>query len=588
MSMSKQPVTVTVLATTLALAFSSLPARAQFDFLKMDSAAEFGSPQAATVSSLARANRLVGTYPMLSPTQQAAWSARVANPYPGTEVPLDHDLIVGLFGLFEGPETPKSVEEWQLWHDALIILKNALPGDPQVADAARTVLTADLPEVILFLPHENLFAAALGALLSTGRDADLAFVVDTEKETFWAARANQTRLAETGIFEGEPDAAVLALRGKAPWILALNRPSEAVPFIESCLRTESNATYAQYLSNMLETAKAKSSEETGKPVPHGRPIPDPFLDALSSGGPVTPIDMHTVLSHQDLATLRPSLAKLTRQKTVTQSDLDLCAIVADVSDRGQEERIEACRQLRNASGLPFEWRRWLTLTHVLLAGSLNLPGEMQDVATDWLNQYPTDWDHLPESWRTTRWREINANVRLRCYLAHAYTYVENDQFNWPMADRLRMTRGVMAPIFEVENAKEQDVVFAKIFYGRAMRTATAKWATAEARQAKSDEDRQTIRDAAEAAESDLARERLAQLEASALAIRGLTDKPIRTDHARGIIRNPHEVLAAVLAEKGPLQADMARREQQQASKEASQAAELVENVWRDMEAGTQQ
>ncbi len=566
----------------------SFNAVAQFDFVSMEPALDIrGEGLAETKQALARINRrILPHYRRLPGPEQEAWRGRVVSPYPGAEIPLERDFVEALFALFESPGALSDDERWELWHDAFGILLKALPGSPRVADVAKDILQADLPEVIKFIPHENVLAPALVALLETGREEDLEFVLGTERAEFWASRAAHCTMKDPGagsLFKNEPDTAVLSLRSKAPWTLALSQPEAGVSFIQSILKKEDNAAYRSYMEWILEGAVARS--EGRSPHPDAVDVvlySDPFIESLSPSPPPTVWDTHPVLDYTHIVNLQPNLAQLFMDGAISDAVYGQCMALADMADQGYEERLKLCRDLRPLTDLPFELERWIVLQHVLLAGSLNLPDEMNSVAREWLTRYPTDWKHLPEDWREWHYHEINANVYLRGYLAHVYSRVENEQFSWPMAERLQMTREAMEPIFEFEDPEEKYVVFALKYYAGALDTLTGKWAIEQGKNLKTEAEKAAFSERALAVEESVARDMTARYDAAEAAMKSVMGKPPRTDYARGVTRNPEVLLDMVRGEKQALAGKISMVQQVRTGKQEAGVNKVAETVWQEL------
>ncbi|MBN2310361.1 MAG: hypothetical protein JXR94_15410 [Candidatus Hydrogenedentes bacterium] len=561
-----------VLAVALAaVVCAGSPAHAQFDFVTLGPAPDPWDVDLGRVQApLHRAASVVRAYRGLHAQQREAWSERVTAPYPGAAVPLESDFVDALFALFASDEVIESPHRWNLWYDALCILTDTLPGSPRTAALARQVLRAELPEELAAIPHESLVAVALGALEATGRDEDLQFLIETEKAGFWSERAGHCRMkAPAPLFEHEPGQAALVLRAKAPWILARNRPGLAVDVIESILTRDECAAYREQMEWLLNEARAADEGRSPWGDADFTPIPDPFLLSLSKAPPPTAFELHPVLNHTHMAALEPDVGALRHRGAISEEVRAQSAALSERSGRSPEERIALCRALRGAADLPFELHRWIVLQHVLLAGTLNLPDELQSVAHEYLERYPTDWEHLPEEWRTRRWGEINANLYLRCYLAHVYTFVGNEAFAWGMEERLRLLRQTMEPAFQAEDSRESYVIAARLFYAEALDVLTAKWEIETSRTRLSDAEKAAFRAEAHAARARARQEMMAQYNAAEQALQAMKATHPRTDYARGIVRNPDALLDIVLMRKQALVAKIEAEQEFQAAQTES-------------------
>jgi hypothetical protein len=55
-----------------------------------------------------------------------------------------------------------------------------------------------------------------------------------------------------------------------------------------------------------------------------------------------------------------------------------------------------------------------------------------------------------------------------------YTYVVNEACSWPAEERLKKVRAIMTPIFELEDPKERDVIYARLYYTDLLATLTER------------------------------------------------------------------------------------------------------------------
>ncbi len=534
-----------IACTTLMIGLGAYP---QFDFeVIVYDPATGNVDEHSTVEKLERVRNIVIQYTDLSDAEKQAWNGLLSMPYPNSEVPLESEFIEALFTLLETPEVRESNSYWDIMHHAFRILSSALPNSPRVSTLARDILQRDLPETLMFYPHQNLIANALSFLIQTGDADNLTFALQTENREFWADRSDGLLIDHLSVFDDDPNTATLVLQAKAPWVLAMVSPERAVPFLQLLLTREQSSTYRTYLDSLLEETldKLKKNEETASPkgvVPRS----DPFLTSIKTRGPYRSFEMDPVLNHINIKDLQPNLERLLAKSLISDSIFFRCTVLADDKSYDYHQKIEVSRSLGQVSNLPFELKRWITLQHVLLAGSLNLRDEMLSVAYDWLNRYPTDWKHLSDDWKETRFGEFNANIYLRDYLTHMFTYVSNEYLNWSMDERLRMTEETMEPAFHVEDLAQRDVIFARIFYAEALKTLAQKWIH-EHREGILDKQKLAVFDReAENVEIAIAEKSLQQLELAEAVLHELITTP-RTNsaHARDTVRNPRELLDLV-------------------------------------------
>jgi hypothetical protein len=258
-----------------------------------------------------------------------------------------------------------------------------------------------LPPLIEYIPHENLFKLWLIILLKSGVQEEFDYVLRTENPAFW-----KDRIGNSG--RGEPGDLLLALRSKAPIVIGANRPEFAVGWLSSILeRPEEPDSYKTVVTHLLQRAQERVAGVHPPPV-HGHP---PIL--LPSSFPPAQYDLLPVLDQRRLRDLLPRSESLWRSGEITEDTYRQCKDLSSNKELDAAERLTICRSLTSQDNLPFEVKRWAFMYHVLEAGGLDLVDEMEAVAHQWLNAYPTDWEHLPESWRHTRYKEFNANVFLR-------------------------------------------------------------------------------------------------------------------------------------------------------------------------------
>lgn len=526
-------------------------------------------------------------YVDFTPQQKEKWRARVDVPYEAgaaDAVPLEAETAEWLFGLLETDTLRSRGAFWEIGHDAFVILLEVAPGSPRLAAAGRRILEGPLPEELMPIPHENLLVGALVAVQSNGRDEDIEYLLQTEQADFWRGRLAGSRLSpDSSWFKDQPEEQrlLLMLRSRALFVLARNRPAEAVGVLEAVIaRVGENAGYIEHAKYLLQQVRRKMEGQSEPPVHDPRPSRDPLVPPAEAPLP-TAYELTPVLDYRLVNMLKPNLEWLAEKGWLSATALADCLVLADMQGQDYVARIAACRRLAPERELPFEVRRWAVLQHVLLAGSLNLPDEMEAVAWKWLEQYPRDWDHLPPYWKEKHADEINATVYLRGYLGHVYTHVWSETFAWPAEERVKKLRAVMEPIFVLEELQDRHAVAAGLYYLDALSSLTGDWARTRLQRAVTPPQREAAAREIREAEHALAREELLHLSEARQALEAAREGRNEGMPDRGGIRDPEAYLAMVDERLATVHDKMDAVEQARPQQTRAEEEE-IDAAWQDL------
>ncbi|MBI5091460.1 MAG: hypothetical protein HZB26_03350 [Candidatus Hydrogenedentes bacterium] len=476
----------------------------------------------------------VRDYPRLSSTEQELWRSKVVDQYDKSVVPLESYLVEGIFSLMEHKLAHDPEAIWRIGEGALGTLRSIIAPEPRLSALAKRTLELPLPQVIDFIPHENLITMCLTILVKSGDKRDWDYVLSTERPEFWALRAAGSRLSDPSpLLKDDPDIVVDTLRSKASSCISHNDPGFAVKWLPSILaRRGEKEPYKILVKGRLDMAKKRLAGIEDSPKVQVDFAPSPLLSSLNSREP-TAYEILPVLDYQRLAAIKPNFEDMQSRNEISDEIYAKCEDLSDTSTHDYRERIKICRELAEAHGLPFELVRWITMHHVLLAGSLSLKDELEAVANRWLTTYPRDWEHLPETWRESRQGEIDANVYLRGYLAHIYTNVVNDVFSWPSDERLKKLREVMLPVFQIDDPYERDVIYARIYYVDSLDALTNRLLIEQSRDLSTEEAKASYSANRRRTLAELRAEQLDQLTKAQETLGSIKSSPTKLEKQRG-------------------------------------------------------
>lgn len=374
--------------------------------------------------------------------EQEVWTGRIVAQYDASGVPLDTTLVNTLYSPFERNEAGLPPESWGIAHEAFQTLMRVDPNSDRLDRAANVVMQSSLPTQVISIPHINLIAGAMVTLLKRGGDENIARVLAAEDRTYW-----QSRAAHCTAIPGTPTIAE-SLRLKTLGVIVANRADLAESLLPDILARSGEddkyvAAAKKYLDKLNLPAVSDKSEFICS-VPASIPYPFEHTTTVADGAPV-------ILDYRMIARIQPNFERMRDTGTITQEVYDAFAVLAAMEQSPYDVRVLASRPLIGRDDLPFELRRWIVMQHVLLCGSLNLAGEMESTAKDWLRAFPTDWESLSNAWKRERWDEPNVNVALRLYLVHVYSHVVSDAFAWTPAERAQRIAMQLHGLVEFED-----------------------------------------------------------------------------------------------------------------------------------------
>jgi len=479
------------------------------------------------------------SYFLLPETEKQVWASKVESPEAGAEVPFDSRLTEWLLGALGSESNMKKAAYWAFGYDAVRSLRMVIPGDERLVQVCKRILEMDLPQEINYIPHETLIEMCLRVLVESGEEENIAYVYGAESSAFWGTRTVGSKQVDPSpIVASEEDALLLTLRGKAPLVLCLfGETGRGLDWIEEIMAREGeSAAYVTLMKRYIDYVNTQSGGKAEKPMGHDPVTVLPQLPGDSRT--LTPYEALPVLDYKQVSRVKPNLEDLFKHGAISQLVFEISSSLAEPESNTEEVRIGFCRELGKENGLPFELSRWTTMNHVLLAGSLGLKDELELVASKWLGKFRTDWQYLPESWKENRRGERNINVLLRGYLAHLYMYIESEQFDWPIEERLRKAKAIMQPIFEIEDPEEQDVLLARLFYVEVLEVLYNKWERIGKETLETPEARESFALEASLKRQAIETEQLEHLEKVRSILDLIENSPIRTDIARRGVEVP--------------------------------------------------